>query len=98
MQDRELSKVKLIINLAIARSNFDIPLFLKQLQQKLGLFKMTFVLVGCIINWDCMEVITTMQDGGNTIGPAVAIYEECSFLSRGFSMQLFAVVLGKALE
>ena len=48
--------------------------------------------VGCtklIINSDCMEVITTMQDGGNSIGPAAAIYEECSFLSRGFAHVIF---------
>jgi ribonuclease HI len=40
--------------------------------------------VGCtklIANNDSMDVITTMQDRGNSIGPAVAIYEECSFLA-----------------
>ena len=32
-----------------------------------------------------MEVITTMNEGGNSAGPAAAIYEECAFLARGFS-------------
>jgi hypothetical protein len=36
------------------------------------------------VNSDCSEVIDTMKDGGNSLGPAVAIYEECNFLSRKF--------------
>ncbi|XP_044446772.1 probable jasmonic acid carboxyl methyltransferase 2, partial [Triticum aestivum] len=32
-----------------------------------------------------MEVIQTMQDDGNSIGVAAAIYEECGFLARNFS-------------
>ncbi|KQK16265.2 hypothetical protein BRADI_1g27874v3 [Brachypodium distachyon] len=43
--------------------------------------------VGCNrleINSDCMEVVQTMLDGGKSIGPAAVIYEECSFLVRGF--------------
>ena len=42
---------------------------------------------GCpkiVVNSDCMEVITTMKKGGNSAGPAAAIYEECAFLARGF--------------
>ena len=31
-----------------------------------------------------MEVIEIMQNGGNSLGPAAAIYEECSFLARNF--------------
>jgi hypothetical protein len=48
--------------------------------------------VGCsklIVDSDCMEVISTMLEGGNSIGAAAAIYEECSFLSRGFSHVIF---------
>jgi hypothetical protein len=44
--------------------------------------------VGCtklIVTSDCMEVISTMLNGGNSIGAAAAIYEECTFLARGFS-------------
>jgi ribonuclease HI len=48
--------------------------------------------VGClklVVKSDCMEVISTMQEGENSIGAAAAIYEECSFLSRGFSHVIF---------
>jgi ribonuclease HI len=41
------------------------------------------------VNSDCLEVIDTMRDGGNSIGPAAAIYEECSFLARGFTHVTF---------
>jgi hypothetical protein len=44
--------------------------------------------VGCsrlMVQSDCMDVILTMQDGGNSVGAAAAIYEECAFLSRGFT-------------
>jgi hypothetical protein len=34
-----------------------------------------------LINSDCMEVIETMRNGGNSVGVAAAIYEECSFLA-----------------
>jgi ribonuclease HI len=36
------------------------------------------------VNSDCMEVIEVMQNGGSSLGPAAAIYEECSFLCRNF--------------
>ena len=36
------------------------------------------------IQADCMDVIQTMQQGGNSLGPAAAIYEECAFLCRNF--------------
>jgi hypothetical protein len=48
---------------------------------------------GCtklVVNSDYMDVITTMQDGGNSIGPAAAIYEESSFLARGFAHVIFS--------
>jgi hypothetical protein len=35
--------------------------------------------IGCTkleVNSDCSEVIEVMQDGGNSLGPAAAIYEE----------------------
>jgi ribonuclease HI len=44
--------------------------------------------IGCNrieINSDCIEVIDTMNDGGNSLGPAAAIYEECNFLGRNFA-------------
>ena len=31
-----------------------------------------------------MEVIQVMQSGGNSLGPAAAIYEECAFICRNF--------------
>jgi hypothetical protein len=31
-----------------------------------------------------------MQNGGNSIGPAAAIYEECSFLCRNFAHVSFS--------
>ena len=49
---------------------------------------------GCnniIVNSDCMEVIQTMQDDGNSTGVAAAIYEECSFLARNFSSISFVL-------
>jgi hypothetical protein len=42
------------------------------------------------VNSDCMEVIEVMQQEGNSIGPAVAIYEECAFLSRGFAHVIYS--------
>jgi ribonuclease HI len=39
---------------------------------------------------DCMEVIDVMKNGGNSLGPAAAIYEECSFLCRNFTEVVFA--------
>ena len=42
-----------------------------------------------IVNSNCLEVISTMQDGGNSIGQAAAIYEECTFLSKGFAHVIF---------
>ena len=42
-----------------------------------------------ILEADCMEVIDVMLNGGNLLGQAVAIYEECSFLSRNFSSITF---------
>ncbi|KAK1615246.1 hypothetical protein QYE76_020763 [Lolium multiflorum] len=38
---------------------------------------------------DCMEVIDVMKNGGNSLGPAAAIYEECSFLCRNFTEVVF---------
>jgi hypothetical protein len=31
-----------------------------------------------------MDVIDVMKNDGNSLGPAAAIYEECSFLCRNF--------------
>lgn len=41
-----------------------------------------------IVNSDCWEVIAKMKDGGNSLG-AAAVYEECSFLARGFTRVIF---------
>ena len=49
--------------------------------------------VGCnklLVESDCMEVVEIMQNGGNSLGAAAAIYEECSFLCRSFSRVSFA--------
>jgi hypothetical protein len=32
-----------------------------------------------------MDVIEVMNEGGNSLGSAAAIYKECSFLCRNFS-------------
>jgi hypothetical protein len=37
------------------------------------------------IDSDCMDVVDTMQNGGNSIGGAAAIYEHCSFLAPSFT-------------
>jgi ribonuclease HI len=42
------------------------------------------------VDSDCMEVIDVMKNGGNSLGPAAAIYDECSFLSRNFTEVLFS--------
>jgi ribonuclease HI len=41
------------------------------------------------VNSDCMDVVEVMNEGGNSLGPAAAIYEECSFLCRYFSQIVF---------
>ena len=49
--------------------------------------------VGCnrvIVESDCLEVIQIMKDGGNSLGAAAAIYEECSFLCRSFTAVSFS--------
>ena len=49
-------------------------------------------MVGCnkiMVESDCMEVVQIMQDDGNSLGPAAAIYEECSFLCRNFARVIF---------
>jgi hypothetical protein len=32
-----------------------------------------------------MDIIEVMENGRNSLGPAAAIYEECSFLCRSFT-------------
>ena len=47
---------------------------------------------GCnkiIVESDCAEVVKTMQNGGNSLGAAAAIYEECAFLCRNFARVTF---------
>lgn len=44
---------------------------------------------GVVLNSDCMEVVDIMKNGGNSIGPAAVICEECSFLAQNFSRILF---------
>jgi ribonuclease HI len=49
--------------------------------------------IGCNrleVNSDCMDVIDVMVNGGNSLGPAAAIYEECSFLCRNFTEAHFS--------
>ena len=49
--------------------------------------------MGCnkiCVEGDCMEVIEIMQNRGNSLGPAAAIYEECSFLARNFISIVFS--------
>ncbi|KAK1661707.1 hypothetical protein QYE76_049866 [Lolium multiflorum] len=44
------------------------------------------------VNSDCMEVINTMEQEGNSVGHAAAIYEECAFLARGFAKIPFSLL------
>ena len=37
------------------------------------------------VNSDCMDVINVMKEGGNSLGPATAIYEDCTTLCRNFT-------------
>ena len=49
--------------------------------------------VGCnriLVESDCMEVVEVMQNGGNSLGVAAAIYEECTFLCRNFTCVIFS--------
>ena len=53
---------------------------------------------GCpkiLVNSDCMEVIAIMNDGGNSAGPAAAIYEECTFLLGFFRSLSSSTLLGR---
>ena len=48
--------------------------------------------IGCNrleVNSDCTEVIDVMINGGNSLGPAAAIFEECTLLCRNFSIVVF---------
>ncbi|KAE8770646.1 hypothetical protein D1007_57566 [Hordeum vulgare] len=42
-----------------------------------------------VVECDAMEVVDTMCDEGNSLGPAAAIYEECAFLAKNFSFIQF---------
>ncbi|KAE8787288.1 hypothetical protein D1007_38774 [Hordeum vulgare] len=42
-----------------------------------------------IVESDCEDVIDTMLLDGNSLGPAAAVYEECSFLAKNFSLIQF---------
>ncbi|KAI4989132.1 hypothetical protein ZWY2020_036449 [Hordeum vulgare] len=42
-----------------------------------------------VVESDCMEVVDTMLEGGNSLGLAAAIYEECAFLANNFSCIMF---------
>jgi hypothetical protein len=42
------------------------------------------------MNSEYIEVIEAMQDGGNSIGGAAGMYQECSFLVKGFTSVKFA--------
>ena len=55
---------------------------------------------GCskiIVNSNCMEVINTMNEAGNSAGPAATIYEDCTMLAKGFSSIEFVFLLGKVI-
>ncbi|KAE8808644.1 hypothetical protein D1007_14715 [Hordeum vulgare] len=43
-----------------------------------------------IVESDCQDVIDTMLLDGNSLGPAAAVYEECSFLAKNFVLIQFA--------
>ncbi|KAE8772036.1 reverse transcriptase [Hordeum vulgare] len=43
-----------------------------------------------IVESDCQDVIDIMLLDGNSLGPAAAVYEECSFLVKNFSLIQFA--------
>ncbi|KAE8776165.1 hypothetical protein D1007_51201 [Hordeum vulgare] len=43
-----------------------------------------------IVESDCQDVIDTMLLDDNSLGPAAAVYEECSFLAKNFSLIQFS--------
>jgi hypothetical protein len=48
--------------------------------------------IGCNrleLNSNCMEVVEIMQNGGNSLGLAGVIYEECTFLCHNFTEVVF---------
>jgi hypothetical protein len=48
--------------------------------------------IGCNrieVNSDCLEVMEIMMDGGDSMGAAAAIYEECTFLCHNFTEVVF---------
>ncbi|KAE8801714.1 retrotransposon expressed [Hordeum vulgare] len=45
-----------------------------------------------VVKSDCMDVIDIMLNDGNSLGPTAAIYEECSFLAKNFSLIQFAML------
>lgn len=52
--------------------------------------------VGCnriVVNSDCMEVIEVMKRGGNSLGLAVAIFEDCFFTCLNFESACVSIVL-----
>ena len=56
--------------------------------------------MGCnklVIEADCMEVIQVMQSGGNSLGPATAIYEERAFIVVILLQLVFNTALGKPI-
>jgi hypothetical protein len=49
--------------------------------------------IGCnkiMVESDCIEVVEVMQNGGNSIGPTAAIYDECTFLCHNFTHVCFS--------
>ena len=49
--------------------------------------------IGCnklMVESDCSDVVEVMQNGGNSLGAAAAIYEECTFLRRNFARVSFS--------
>ncbi|KAE8782611.1 hypothetical protein D1007_44005 [Hordeum vulgare] len=50
-----------------------------------------------VVESDCMEVIDTMLNDGNSLGPAAANYEECSFLAKNFGFIHFNFCFREAI-
>ena len=42
------------------------------------------------VEMDCLDVVQVMQDEGNSLGAAAAIFEECTFISRSFNFISFS--------
>ena len=82
--------------LFLAASNYGVPFAVDPATTEAQALRDGLLLAGQIgcnrieVNSDCVEVIDVMKEGGNSLGPAAAIYEECTLLCRNFTEVVFS--------